>query len=92
MKDIHPKYHEKAAIECACGNVFEVGSTEEQIRVEVCSNCHPFYTGKQKLVDAGGRVDRFKKKLEDAREIKKQKTQDTQSKKKRKADKVVKIG
>lgn len=92
MKDIHPKYHGKAAIECACGNVFEVGSTEEQIRVEVCSNCHPFYTGKQKLVDAGGRVDRFKKKLEDAREIKKQKTQDTQSKKKRKADKVVKIG
>ncbi|MBR4955738.1 MAG: 50S ribosomal protein L31, partial [Clostridia bacterium] len=48
---------------CACGNEFQVGSTKENIRVEICSNCHPFYTGKQKLVDTGGRVDRFKKRF-----------------------------
>jgi len=63
MKDgIHPKY-QKATVTCACGNTFETGSTKGDIRVEICSNCHPFYTGKQKLVDTGGRVDRFKKRF-----------------------------
>jgi len=57
--EIHPKYH-KAKIECACGAVFSVGSTKEKITVEICSNCHPFYTGKEKLVDAAGRVEKFK--------------------------------
>lgn len=60
-KGIHPKYG-KANVRCACGNTFETGSTKEEIHVEICSNCHPFYTGKQKLIDSGGRVDRFKKK------------------------------
>ncbi len=60
-KDIHPKYG-KANVRCACGNTFETGSTKEEIHVEICSNCHPFYTGKQKLIDSGGRVDKFKKK------------------------------
>ena len=60
-KDIHPKYG-KATVHCACGNTFETGSTKQDIRVEICSACHPFYTGKQKLIDSGGRVDRFKKK------------------------------
>ncbi|MDX1358999.1 MAG: 50S ribosomal protein L31 [Clostridia bacterium] len=60
-KGIHPKYG-TAKVRCACGNTFETGSTKEEITVEICSNCHPFYTGKQKLVDSGGRVDRFKKK------------------------------
>lgn len=63
MKEgIHPKY-EAATVSCACGNTFETRSTDPEIRVEVCSKCHPFYTGKQKLVDTGGRVDRFKKRF-----------------------------
>ena len=61
MKEgIHPKY-QKATVTCGCGNTFVTGSTKPELRVEICSKCHPFYTGKQKLVDAGGRVDRFKK-------------------------------
>jgi len=61
-ENIHPKY-ETATITCACGEVFETRSTRKDIRVEICSKCHPFYTGKQKLVDTGGRVDRFKKRF-----------------------------
>jgi len=60
-KDIHPKYGETKA-SCACGATFDVGSTRENIKVEICSKCHPFFTGKQKLVDSAGRIDRFKKK------------------------------
>ena len=59
---IHPKY-EEAVITCACGNTFTTRSTKKEIHVEVCNKCHPFYTGKQKLVDTGGRVDRFKKRF-----------------------------
>jgi len=59
-KEIHPKYYEKAKVICACGNSFTVGSTVPEIQVELCSACHPFYTGKQKLVDTAGRVDKFK--------------------------------
>ena len=58
---IHPDY-QQTTIRCACGNVIETGSTKKDIRVEVCSKCHPFYTGKQKMVDTGGRVSRFNKK------------------------------
>jgi len=58
--DVHPKYQE-ATVKCACGNVFTTGSVKSELKVEVCSACHPFYTGKQKTIDAGGRVDRFKK-------------------------------
>jgi large subunit ribosomal protein L31 len=60
-KDIHPKY-EETKIRCACGNVIETGSTRDNISVEICSNCHPFFTGKQKLVDTAGRIERFRKK------------------------------
>ena len=67
MKEgIHPNY-QQTEIRCACGEVIKTGSTKENIRVDICSKCHPFFTGKQKLVDVGGRVDRFKKKLEVAR-------------------------
>lgn len=59
-KDIHPEYA-PTTITCACGNVIETSSTKKDIRVEICSKCHPFFTGTQKLVDTGGRVDRFKK-------------------------------
>ena len=60
-KGIHPEY-KKSTVKCACGNTFETGSVEEEIKVEICSECHPFFTGKQKFIDKGGRVDRFKKK------------------------------
>ena len=59
--EIHPKYYPEATVRCACGETFTTGSTKPELRVEICSKCHPFYTGKQKLVDTGGRVDRFKK-------------------------------
>ncbi len=59
--DIHPEYAE-ATIKCACGNIFTVGSTKKEISVEICSHCHPFFTGKQKLVDTAGRIERFRKK------------------------------
>jgi large subunit ribosomal protein L31 len=58
---IHPKF-QLTTVSCACGNKFETGSVKENLKVEVCSQCHPFYTGKQKFIDAGGRVDKFKKK------------------------------
>lgn len=62
MKDkIHPKYNEEAKISCLCGNTFTAGSTKAEIRVEVCSRCHPFFTGEQRIVDSMGRVERFKK-------------------------------
>ena len=61
-ENIHPKY-EKTTITCACGEVIETSSTKENIRVEICSKCHPFFTGRQKLVDTGGRVDRFNKRF-----------------------------
>ena len=61
--DIHPKY-DQATIKCACGNSIEVGSTKKEISVEICSQCHPFFTGKQKLVDTAGRIERFRKKYE----------------------------
>jgi large subunit ribosomal protein L31 len=60
-KDIHPKY-EETKIRCACGNMIETGSTRDNISVEICSHCHPFFTGKQKLVDTAGRIERFRKK------------------------------
>ncbi|MDO4778125.1 MAG: 50S ribosomal protein L31 [Tissierellia bacterium] len=60
-KDLHPNYYE-ATVTCACGNTFKTGSTKEDLKVEICSACHPFYTGKQKFVERGGRVERFKKK------------------------------
>jgi large subunit ribosomal protein L31 len=59
-KDIHPKYFDKAEVTCACGAKFFVGSTSEKISVEICSACHPFYTGNDKVIDAAGRVERFK--------------------------------
>ena len=61
-ENLHPKY-EKTTITCACGNVIETSSTKKDIHVEICSKCHPFFTGKQKLVDTGGRVDRFNKRF-----------------------------
>lgn len=62
MKEgIHPKY-QKTKVTCVCGETFETGSTRKELRVEICSNCHPFYTGSQRVVEVGGRADRFRKK------------------------------
>ena len=62
MKEkIHPNY-QKAIVRCVCGETWETGSTKKELKVEICSKCHPFYTGKQKLVDTSGRVDKFNKK------------------------------
>jgi len=76
-KDIHPKYYTQSKVTCACGNEFKVGSTLAEIRVEICSQCHPFYTGKQKLIDTARRVEKFqdriakKSKVSEARKGKK---------------------
>ncbi len=61
-KDIHPKYYPKAKVKCACGNTFEVGSTMPEIEVEICSACHPFYTGKEKIIKTG-QVEKFRKRI-----------------------------
>jgi large subunit ribosomal protein L31 len=58
---IHPKYYDNAKVTCLCGNTFTTGSTEPEIKIEVCSKCHPFFTGEQRIVDTMGRVERFKK-------------------------------
>ncbi len=63
-KDIHPTYFPEAVVTCACGNSWTTGSTQEAIRTDICSKCHPFYTGEQRIVDTEGQVDRFMKKLE----------------------------
>ena len=60
-KDIHPAYYPEARVQCACSNTFTVGSTKSSIEVEICSHCHPFYTGKEKIIDTAGRVERYKR-------------------------------
>ena len=69
-QDIHPKTNTSAVVKCACGNSFETISTRDNISVEICSNCHPFYTGQQKFVDTEGRIDKFVKKQKVATEKK----------------------
>lgn len=59
-KDIHPEYFPKAKVLCACGNSFTVGATRDEIKVEICSKCHPFFTGEEKLLDVAGRLEKFK--------------------------------
>ena len=72
-KDIHPQYYKDARVTCACGNSFKVGSAKEHIEVEICSNCHPFYTGKEKIIDAMGRVEKFRKRVAKKEEMKRKK-------------------
>jgi large subunit ribosomal protein L31 len=81
-KDIHPKYFSEAKIICACGNVITTGSVKEEMKVEVCSACHPFYTGKKRLVDSTGRVDRFKKRMEKSEQLLADKIERAEKKKK----------
>ena len=62
-KDIHPDYHKDAKVICSCGNIFVTGSTQKEIKVEICSACHPFYTGQQKIVDSARRVEKYQAKM-----------------------------
>lgn len=73
-KDLHPVYHQ-AKVTCGCGNTFVVGSTEPEIRVEICSNCHPFYTGTAKLIDTAGRLDKFQARIQKKAELESTKTE-----------------
>ena len=72
-KEIHPEYYPEATVVCACGNTWKTGSTQEMIRTDVCSECHPFFTGEQRIVDTEGQVDRFYKKLKVHEEYQKEK-------------------
>ncbi len=86
-KEIHPKYYEKATVKCACGNTFTIGSTKEHLEVEICSACHPFYTGKEKIVDTLGRVEKYRKREEKYEEMKKEKEAKEKKAKKKKTKK-----
>ena len=65
-KDIHPKYYPEATVSCACGHTFKAGSTQERMTVEICDHCHPFYTGKERLMDTAGRIEKFKSRVREA--------------------------
>ncbi len=71
--DIHPQFYTKAKITCACGAVLDIPGTKEDVRVEICSQCHPFYTGNEKVLDTAGRVDKFKKRREASAKVSKAK-------------------
>lgn len=62
-KELQPEFHSEAVVKCACGNTFTTGSVKPELKVDICSKCHPFFTGKQKVVDQGGRIDIFMKKF-----------------------------
>ncbi|MGH7640273.1 MAG: 50S ribosomal protein L31 [Candidatus Dormibacteria bacterium] len=64
MRDIHPQYFHDATVTCSCGNTFTAGSTQQQIHTDVCSVCHPFFTGQQRIVDTGGQVERFRRRAQ----------------------------
>ncbi len=70
QKNIHPTYHSNATAKCVCGATYAVGSTKDALTVEICSACHPFYTGKENILDTAGRLDRFKKRQATATSIK----------------------
>jgi len=81
-KSIHPKYHNDAKFKCSCGNTIVTGSTESELELDVCSNCHPLYTGANRFIDTAGRVDKFKARMAKAEQMKK-----TTVKKERKSNK-----
>jgi large subunit ribosomal protein L31 len=92
-KNIHPEFHEDCKVSCACGSTFTTGSTQKEIRVELCNQCHPFYTGKQKFVDTARRVEKFQErtaKTADAASIRKGKKVKKVAAKKAKVEKAVK--
>ena len=82
-KNGHPKYYEETMVTCSCGNTFTIGSTIKELNVEICSKCHPFYTGEMKFIDTLGRVDKFKKSRQHADKIKVKLQKKKEKKKKR---------
>ena len=72
-KDIHPKYYPKEKVKCSCGNVFYVGSTKPELEIEICSKCHPFYTGKEKIIESVGQIQKFKQRMEKTQKLQKKK-------------------
>lgn len=88
-KDLHPNYVAEAKVSCSCGAVFATGSTRDELSVETCSQCHPFFTGKQKIIDSTGRVDRFKK-MAEAAEAKKADRESLKSKEEKQAERAAK--
>lgn len=80
QSNIHPKWYNNAKVTCTCGNTFETGSTEPTITVDICSKCHPYFTGEMKFVDRQGRVDKFKKKMEKAEKVRAQKARELEEK------------
>lgn len=80
-KDIHPKYYPNAKVTCACGNTFTTGSTQPEIRIEICHKCHPFYTGEERLVDTAGQVEKFERKRKKAKEEQKVESKKQEKKK-----------
>jgi large subunit ribosomal protein L31 len=91
---IHPKYYDKVEAKCACGNSMKLGSTKKALQVEVCHACHPYYTGKHKLVDVAGRVDQFKQRMKKAKLSQKSNKakENKKPKEKKKEDNSVKLG
>ena len=90
-KDIHPKYYPKAVITCSCGAKFVVGSTKEKMQIEICSQCHPLYTGKQKFIDTAGRLERYEKRVKKSKALKDSKIKTKKGKKEEKKKKKVGI-
>ncbi len=88
-KDIHPQYYTNAKITCSCGTVFVTGATKEKLAVETCAQCHPAYTGKKKIVDSTGRVDRFKRLAQKAQKTKASR-KNVKSKEQKKQEKIEK--
>lgn len=82
QKDIHPQYFPKAKATCVCGATYEVGSTAETIKVEICRACHPFFSGQDKVLDSAGRVERFKARLDSAKQARRAKATSTPKTKK----------
>lgn len=83
MQDVHPKYYKDAKITCSCGNIILAGSTKETLKTELCSACHPFFTGQQKLVDTAGMVDKFRARQQATQKVKEKKESEKQAQPKR---------
>lgn len=90
-KDIHPTYYQEAKVTCACGNSLTVGATQEKINIEICSKCHPFYTGSQDLIDTAGRAEKFKTRQSKAKVTVRKKSQKRATKKAVRAKKKEKV-
>lgn len=83
-QEIHPEYYPEATVVCSCGNTFTVGATKETIQTDVCGECHPFFTGEQRIVDSAGQVDRFMRRLQAAEEMAEDRRERTSEKAERK--------